>query len=32
MNSEMVKSGVVMLTGRENTDVADANVIVGCML
>jgi hypothetical protein len=32
MNSEMVKSGVMVLTGRENADVADADVAVGYML
>jgi hypothetical protein len=29
MNSEMVQSGMVVLTGRENADVADADVAVG---
>jgi hypothetical protein len=28
MNSEMVKSRMMILTGREKTDVADADVIV----
>jgi hypothetical protein len=29
MNSEMVKFGIVMLTGREKTDMTDADVTVG---
>jgi hypothetical protein len=29
MNSKVVKSGMEMLTVRENTDVADADVFVG---
>jgi hypothetical protein len=29
MNSKMFKCGMVALTGREKTDVADANVVVG---
>jgi hypothetical protein len=29
MNSEMVKSGIVVLTRREKTDVADADMTVG---
>jgi hypothetical protein len=29
MNSKMVKSGMRALTGRENANVADANVSVG---
>jgi hypothetical protein len=29
MNSEMVKCKMVMLTGREKTDVTDADVVVG---
>jgi hypothetical protein len=32
MNSEMVKFRMMMLTGREMTDVVDADVIVGWML
>jgi hypothetical protein len=28
MNSEMVKSGMVVLTGREKTDVTDTDVVV----
>jgi hypothetical protein len=32
MNSEMVKYGMVMLTGREKTDITDADVTVGWML
>jgi hypothetical protein len=32
MNSKMVKFGMVVLTGREKSDVADANVVVGWML
>jgi hypothetical protein len=32
INSEMVKSGMVKLTGRENADVANADVRVGWML
>jgi hypothetical protein len=32
MNSEMVKSRMMMLTGREMTDVVDADVTVGWML
>jgi hypothetical protein len=29
LNSEMVKSGIMMLTEREKTDVTDADVVVG---
>jgi hypothetical protein len=29
MNFEMVKSGMVVLTGREKADVADVDVVVG---
>jgi hypothetical protein len=29
---EIVKSGIVMLTGREKTDTTDADVTVGWML
>jgi hypothetical protein len=32
LNSEMVKSGMVVLTGREKADVADADVLVGWKL
>jgi hypothetical protein len=32
MNSEIVKSGIVKLTGREKVDVADADVVVCWML
>jgi hypothetical protein len=32
MDSKMVKSGMVVLTGREKTDMVDANVAVGWML
>jgi hypothetical protein len=32
MNSEMVKSGMVVLTVREMVDMADADVAVGWML
>jgi hypothetical protein len=32
MNSEMVKSRMMMLTGREMTDVIDVDVTVGWML
>jgi hypothetical protein len=32
LNSEMVKSGIVMLTEREKTDVTDADVVVGWKL
>jgi hypothetical protein len=30
MNFEIVKSGMVVLTERENTDMIDADVVVGC--
>jgi hypothetical protein len=31
INSEMVKSGMMVLTGRENIDIADTDVLcVGC--
>jgi hypothetical protein len=29
MNFEMVKSGMVVMTGRENIDVTDADVVAG---
>jgi hypothetical protein len=29
MNFKMVKSGMMLLTGREKTDVDDADVVVG---
>jgi hypothetical protein len=29
MNSKMVKSGMMVLTGRENADVVDADMAVG---
>jgi hypothetical protein len=29
MNFEMIKSGIVVLTGREKTDMTNADVIVG---
>jgi hypothetical protein len=32
INSEMVKSGMVVLTGRAKTDVTDADVIVDWVL
>jgi hypothetical protein len=32
MNSEMVKSKMVMLTRRENVNMTDANVVMGWML
>jgi hypothetical protein len=32
MNSEMVKFGMVVLTGREKTDVADINMAMDWML
>jgi hypothetical protein len=32
LNSEMVNSGMVVLIGRENTDVTDADVAVGWKL
>jgi hypothetical protein len=32
MNSEMVKSGIVVLTEREKDDVTDVDVAVGWML
>jgi hypothetical protein len=32
INFEMVKSGMVKLTGRENADMANADVRVGWML
>jgi hypothetical protein len=32
LNSEMVKSKIVMLTGREKTDVPDVDVAVGWKL
>jgi hypothetical protein len=32
MNSEMIKSRIVMLIGRENTDVTDADVAVSWMM
>jgi hypothetical protein len=32
MNSKMVKSRIVVLTGIEKTDIAYANVVVGWML
>jgi hypothetical protein len=32
MNSKMVKSEMVVLTGRENADVTDADVVVGCIM
>jgi Holliday junction resolvasome RuvABC endonuclease subunit len=32
MNSKMVKSKMVVLTGKEKSDIADANVVAGCML
>jgi hypothetical protein len=32
MNSEMVKSEMVMLTRRDNVNVTDANVVMGWML
>jgi hypothetical protein len=32
MNSKMVKSVMVVLTGREKVDVADADMVVGWML
>jgi hypothetical protein len=31
MNFKMVKSKMVVLTGKEKSDIADANVAVGCM-
>jgi hypothetical protein len=32
LNSKMVKYGMIILTGREKTDMTDADVIVDCML
>jgi hypothetical protein len=32
MNSEMVKSEMVVLTGREKADVADVDMVVSWML
>jgi hypothetical protein len=32
LNSKMVKSGMVVLTGREKADVTDADVLVGWKL
>jgi hypothetical protein len=32
MNSEMVKSGMVVLTGREKTDMANADVAMSWVL
>jgi hypothetical protein len=32
MNSEIVKSGMVVLTGREKVNVTDTDVAVGWML
>jgi hypothetical protein len=32
MNSEMVKSGMVVLTGREKADMANADVAMSWML
>jgi hypothetical protein len=32
INSKMVKCGMVVLTGREKIDVADADVVIGWML
>jgi hypothetical protein len=32
MNSKMVKSKIVVLTERENTDVADTNVVVDLIM
>jgi hypothetical protein len=32
INSKMVKSGMVMLTGRDKANVADAGVVMGWML
>jgi hypothetical protein len=32
MNSEMVKSGIVVLTEREKTDITEADVAVGWIL
>jgi hypothetical protein len=32
MNSKIVMSRMVVLTGRENADVADADVVVGWIL
>jgi hypothetical protein len=32
MNSEIVKSEIVMLTGREKTDMANTDVAMGWML
>jgi hypothetical protein len=32
MNSKIVKSGMVVLTGRDKTDVTDADVAVGWIL
>jgi hypothetical protein len=29
MNSKIVKSEIVVLTGREKTDVIDADIVVG---
>jgi hypothetical protein len=29
INSKMLKSGMVVLTERENADIADVNVVVG---
>jgi hypothetical protein len=28
MNSEIIKSGMMVLTGRKNADMADADVVV----
>jgi hypothetical protein len=32
MNYEMVKSGMLVLTGREKTDVTDADMVIDWML
>jgi hypothetical protein len=32
MNSKMVKSGMMVLTGRENAGVVDTDVVMGWML
>jgi hypothetical protein len=32
MNSEIIKSEMVVLTGREKADMPDADVVVGWML
>jgi hypothetical protein len=32
MNCKMVKSEIVVLTRREKVDMADADVVVGCIL